>query len=725
LRKRGIALSFFEELKRRNVFRVGIAYVLLGWVVLQAADFALDLIDAPNWIIQALFIIGLAGLPIALFFAWAFEMTPEGIKREADVDRSQSIVPQTGRKLDRAIIGFLVVAVLLLLGDRWFSSESTQTPEPAAVAIEETVAAPSQKSIAVLPFVNMSSDEEQEFFSDGISEEILNALAKVDALKVAGRTSSFAFKGRNEDLRSIGETLGVENILEGSVRKSGDRVRITAQLVQVKDGFHLWSETYDRELTDIFAIQDDIANRILAAMKTALAVESISDRPTLNIVDYDKFLLGRQLMRERREAPLERARALFTEVNQSAPDFAPAWAERAVTVMLLQDDLSSYGSIPKAESTALARTFLDRARALDPDSPEMLAGLGLYYDNMSNRPEAIDYLQRALAINPSMANAANWLWRLLYQTGHHQEAVRLNEQNRERDPLYLPTAENISWDYLSLGMEPAMAEHLEKVRVQFAAISDAPVQAAETALAFMRADYAGAVEAQRPAAENRGLLNLMSSLALMQLGEPEWAARVGAGTPGEITALAAMGRLEESKMVAQPKVANGEGIHEFIGALVSNERYAEAIEFFDQRWLSLAAFENQVVVRGLFSGVVLGRLVEALRATGDETRAQAFFDRYGEVLAEMDAEGVDNHWHTFSKAYYATLSGDGDLALEQLAIFADGGHFMPPDFTRQWRSFEFLRGNPRFDVLLTQMTERLNEQRAELDLPAYEEAQRG
>ncbi len=315
MRKPGVALNFIDELKRRNVFRVGIAYVLLGWVVLQGADFALDLIDAPNWIIQALFIIGLAGLPIALFFAWAFEMTPEGIKREAEVDRSQSIMPQTGRKLDRAIIGFLVVAVLLLLGDRWFSSESKQAPEPNAVAIEETASTPAQKSIAVLPFVNMSSDEEQEFFSDGISEEILNALAKVDALKVAGRTSSFAFKAamKPADRRNPGGKNSRFRAQAGPVRTATGR----------EDGFHLWSETYDRELTDIFAIQDDIANRILEAMKTTLEIESVSDTTTLDIVDYDKYLLGRQLMRERREEPLERARALFTEVNQNAPDFAP------------------------------------------------------------------------------------------------------------------------------------------------------------------------------------------------------------------------------------------------------------------------------------------------------------------------------------------------------------------------------------------------------------------
>ena len=712
-------MSLFEELKRRNVFRVGIAYVLLGWVVLQVADFALDLIDAPNWVIQVFFIAGVLGLPFALFFAWAFELTPEGIKREAEVDRSGSIAPTTGRKLDRVIIGFLVLAVLLLLGERWYRPDPVPQPEAEPVVAEMAQPEPTEKSIAVLPFVNMSSDE--DFFSDGISEEILNALARVDALKVAGRTSSFAFKGRNEDLRGIGETLGVDHILEGSVRKSGDRVRITAQLVQVEDGFHLWSETYDRELTDIFAIQDDIANRILEAMKTTLEVVPARGAPTLDVLNYDKFLLGRQLMRERREEPLQRARALFAEVNDSAPEFAPAWAERAVTVLLLRDDLSSYGNIPTAEALGLARTFLDRAEALDPDDPVMLAGLGLYYDNASMKNEAIEHLRRALDINPNLTDARNWLWRQLWRSGRLQEALVLNQETSELDPLYLPTAGNMAWDYLILGMDAEMEAHLERIRGQLAAVSDRPVRGAQTTLAILRADYAGAVKIHRPDDETDDLWSWMHALSLIQLGEPEWAARMAAGTPAEIAGLAIAGRIEESRMVARSMVSGGDGVHEYIDALVADQRYGEAIEFLDQRWSSLAAFEEQVVVWGLDSGQTLGRLVEAFRITGDEARAEQFMTRYAEVLAHMDAEGADNPWHLFSRAYFAALNADAERALAYLQAYSDAGHFMPPDFFDRWRPFTLLRGDQRFEALLATMTERLDAQRAELGLPAYGE----
>ena len=349
-------MNFFEELKRRNVFRVGIAYVLMSWVLLQGADFVLDVAGAPDWVIRTLIIVVGVGLPIALFFAWAFEVTPEGIKREADVDRSASVAPHTGRKLDRAIIVFLVLVVVGMGVERFYSS-----PEPAPEAIAEIrtdvpveaeteaeAEATTAKSIAVLPFANMSSDPEQEFFSDGITEEILNALAQVPDLKVAGRTSSFAFKDRNEDLRGIGEALGVNHILEGSVRKAGNQVRITAQLIKADDGFHLWSETFDRELTDVFAIQDEIAAAILAQLETQLAVGSSIDVAEVDLAVYDQYLKARQLMRGRAEQDLQQASSLLDQVIAQDPEYAPALAQRAIVELMLSDQFGRYGSIPIA-----------------------------------------------------------------------------------------------------------------------------------------------------------------------------------------------------------------------------------------------------------------------------------------------------------------------------------------------------------------------------------------
>ncbi|MCP4045948.1 MAG: hypothetical protein GY732_08180 [Gammaproteobacteria bacterium] len=332
-------MSIFSELKRRNVFKVAVAYSVASWLMLQIVDLVLENINAPDWVMQV-FMLGLAvGFPIAIIIAWAFEVTPEGVKLEKNVDRSQSITRHTGQQLNRGIIMILSVAVVFLLTDRFrgdISSEpemsAPQTESPSdATTVEDAEAATesietSEKSIAVLPFVNMSSDAAQEYFADGISEEILNSLAKVGELKVAGRTSSFAFKDKNDDLLAIGKVLRVNHILEGSVRKSGTRIRITAQLVKVDDGFHMWSETYDRELNDIFVIQDEISAAILTQLKAQLLGDQQLETAETDTRAYELYLLARQRIYERNQASLEMAVNLLDQAVAIDADYAPAFA---------------------------------------------------------------------------------------------------------------------------------------------------------------------------------------------------------------------------------------------------------------------------------------------------------------------------------------------------------------------------------------------------------------
>jgi len=257
-------VALFAELKRRNVVRVGLAYAVVGWFLAQVAEFAFENFGAPEWVLKSITVILLLGLPLALFFAWAFELTPEGIKREKDVVRDESIADITGRKLDFLIIGTLVLAVGFLLFDKFGASPVEDSPEVTVTT--------QKQSIAVLPFVNLSDDK--DYFADGLSEELLNLLVKIPDLKVPGRTSSFKFKNHNEDLRIIGRALDVEHVLEGSVRRAGERIRITAQLIKVDDGYHLWSETYDRTMADIIDIQDDVAGKIAAALEVHFAPDS-------------------------------------------------------------------------------------------------------------------------------------------------------------------------------------------------------------------------------------------------------------------------------------------------------------------------------------------------------------------------------------------------------------------------------------------------------------------
>ena len=313
--------QLFKELKRRNVFRVGIAYVVVAWLILQVVDLVLDAVPAPAWVMQV-FLLGTAvGLPVALLFAWAFEMTPEGVKREKDVDRSQSITRQTGRKLDYVIFAVLISAVAILLVDKFVRQDET-----AGIAVTD-------KSVAVLPFVAMSSGPDDEYFADGLTEEILNSLAQLPDLLVSARTSAFYFKGQDIPVGEIALKLGVAHIVEGSVRRDGEQLRVTAQLVRASDGFHLWSDTYDRSAGSSFAVQSDIAEKVAASLDVVLDDEQRESMREIGLRDPEAFVAYQkgveifQLAHGKtdRLAMLERANTYFDRALQLAPDLTAAY----------------------------------------------------------------------------------------------------------------------------------------------------------------------------------------------------------------------------------------------------------------------------------------------------------------------------------------------------------------------------------------------------------------
>ena len=339
-------MSFFKELKRRNVFRIGIAYVLIGWVLLQGADFAFDLINAPNWVIQAVVLLVALGLPAVLVFAWAFEMTPEGIKREKDIHRSQSVTSQTGRKLDRVIIITLVVAVAALLMERFINLPEAGQPVSNDVTLQSpTETAPEdsangmetsgRQSLAVLPFIAMSNGPDDGYFADGLTEEILNSLAQLPELLVTARTSAFAFKNQELSVQEIAARLGVAHIVEGSVRRSGERLRVTAQLIRASDGFHLWSNNYDSKSVDTITVQEDIAEKIAVALNVVLD-ESKRELMQMNgLRDVEAFIAfqkGLELAElahnddEKTTTGLVQANRYYEFVLERVPDFSAAWS---------------------------------------------------------------------------------------------------------------------------------------------------------------------------------------------------------------------------------------------------------------------------------------------------------------------------------------------------------------------------------------------------------------
>jgi len=366
--------------------------MVVSWLILQFVDIIKDILTFPAWFPQMVLVLLAIGFPVALVISWAFELTPQGLVKTAEVDRNQSITPKTGQKINKLIIGGLSLAVVFLLIDRFYiigGQPGTATPGAKA----------GQTSIAVLPFVNMSGDPKQEFFSDGMTEEILNVLARNRALRVAGRTSSFAYKGKNEDLRTIGKALGVDYLLEGSIRKDANTVRITAQLVQAANGFHVWSDTYDRKLTDIFVVQDEISKAIADALEISFGggeSENSAANRTDNMAAYDLYLKAREAHKNRH---IQAALDLAQKVTDMEPDFAPGWAVYAQALALAPNWI--YADEPMQSAAAFARAYIaaQKALILDPNSVEALGALANVYRTRLQWHEAGEAYEKALSID--------------------------------------------------------------------------------------------------------------------------------------------------------------------------------------------------------------------------------------------------------------------------------------------------------------------------------------
>ena len=329
-------MNLFRELKRRNVFRVGLAYLVGAWLIAQVIQLAADSFAAPDWIMKMLIVVLILGFPAIIFFSWAYELTPDGLKRESELVLNETVTHDTARRLDYLTITLVALAVVFVFWTRQTPVTGVSAPSPASEtqARAEVQDLSTDRSIAVLPFVNMSDDPENEYFADGLSEELLNRLAQLPELRVAGRTSAFEYKGQNRDLREIAKNLGVSNILEGSVRRSDDRVRITAQLIRASDGSHLWSQSYDRTIDDIFATQDEIAVRVAESLDVMMNDERREIMRRVGVPNVDAFVAyqkGWNAFIEAHSIPsgplpgLERANTYFRQATELYPGFGDAW----------------------------------------------------------------------------------------------------------------------------------------------------------------------------------------------------------------------------------------------------------------------------------------------------------------------------------------------------------------------------------------------------------------
>lgn len=437
--------KLIHELKRRNVFRVGVAYVVVAWLIIQVVETVSEPLGLPEWTVAFFIVLLLAGFPLILLFSWAFELTPEGLKKTRDVDREESVTADTGKKLNYATIFVLVLALGYFIWERPASDELPQDEAVAEVTQTDAI------SVAVLPFVNMSADPNQEYFSDGISEELLNLLAKIPEVRVPARTSSFQFKGQNLDISDVAEQLNVKHVLEGSVRRADVRVRITAQLIEAETGYHLWSDTYDREMNDIFAIQDEISAAIVAALSETLGL-SVAAAPSTAAATsseaYNLFLLAQHQLKNRTKQDLEAAIPNYERALELDPDYAPAHAGLGLTWYLLTRSPSTYGTLPQDESLAKALPHVERALELNPDLPEALGAKGLTLAARERFEEALPYYERALALNPSLTDVRNWYSQTLSSVGREDEAFAEIEKAYEMDPLSVLTLNNYTNELL-------------------------------------------------------------------------------------------------------------------------------------------------------------------------------------------------------------------------------------------------------------------------------------
>jgi TolB-like protein len=438
--------SLLTELKRRNVIRIAILYLVSSWVLLQLADVLSSLLNAPDFAGSIVVMLLILGFFPARIFAWVFEMTPEGLKREVDVDRTQSQTSGTGKKINVVIIVLLVVAIGGLVADRLI---------PETTVVEDVVFTDSPEapiddlSIAVLPFADLSQDQDQQYFTDGLSEELLNLLVRVDDLHVASRTSSFAYRGSTLSIPDISKALKVGHILEGSVRKDGDRIRITAQLIEADTDRHLWSENFDRELVDIFAIQDEIANAIVEALTGKLGVgaeRAISvEAATENLDAYEMYLTARELFLNRMELP-ESIR-LFRAAIELDPSFARAWeglaAVEAVADDWIPDDI---------DHAPLAKEAAEMALSLDPDLSMPLAVLGsVASNNNMDLIKGVDYLKAAIEKDPKNTTAWLWLGIRYFTLGFFDDAIETLRTCVSLDPGYLNCRQHLAHTYLTIG----------------------------------------------------------------------------------------------------------------------------------------------------------------------------------------------------------------------------------------------------------------------------------
>lgn len=665
--------GIITELKRRNVFKVATAYAVVSWLILQVCNALLPNLGLPEWTLSFVTLLLLIGFPIALLFAWAFELTPLGIKRSKEVSEEHSILHITGRKLDFVIIGALV----LIIGGLAYERLTLKNNEPLPDGADTTAIA--STSIAVLPFVNMSSDPEQKYFSDGISDEILNVLAQIPGLHVTSRSSAFQFRGDNIHIPTVAKQLGVANVLEGSVRKSGNRIKITAQLIDAVADKHLWSQTYERDLTDIFAVQDEISRAIVEAMKAKLGIEMaapIAPKTSINTEAHNQYLLGVYNMELRGKDPLLAAIGHLERAVALEPEYAEAHARLSMSLGLLPTYASEFNF---GEYMKKARPHAEKAFELAPESWEANLAMGYNFwlssligDPVRRIREAIKYFNRAIALNPSYGTAYAWLSRQQENLALYEEQLATLEASLRVDPLARIPLNNLSEQYALRGRFKDSLLLVERLNT------------IDPALAYISASLGNLMQghwadeaitrlkslALRPSA-SLGELSSIQAVIGYRLDLPADAIHTGkALSEAELHIL--LGNPDQAVLLARKWHAQDQDLFSkyTLGTILvivgEMEEATPLLEGVWQEWAALPSSPAPIA------------LVAARMAAGDETEARALVTLVRKRIAQKKSAEIIDPQLDIDQGLMLYLVGDRQAGLTVLADGVRRGGYVPP-----------------------------------------------
>jgi TolB-like protein/Tfp pilus assembly protein PilF len=698
--------NFIQELKRRNVFKVATAYAIAGWLIIQIATSVFPAFDFPQWTTQFVIILVAIGFPISIIIAWAFELTPDGLKKSKEVEITESVTASTGKKLNGIIISVLAVALFFVVIERVFFAKTSILENEESLANIETA------SIAVLPFVDLSPNGDQEYFSDGLSEELLNVLAKVEKMRVAGRTSSFKFKGLNEDLKIIGEQLGVAHILEGSVRKSGNRIRITAQLIKVSDGFHMWSENYDREYTtdNIFDIQDEISQQVLKELKIRLLASEVlitEARPTENIDAYNAFLEASQLVVAKTPNGLEQAIRKYTEAIELDPNFAEAYARLAIAYRLL----NSYGDFPLDETKTRMRKNIDKALLLDGNLGRAYHALGRYYLLTNENESSLQSYEKAVELLPNDGDVLDGYHLALERNDRYEEGKVVQKKAYDIDPLNPAYASHYA-NHISSEEPEEAVRVLDKVIEMYPEYSDAYSSKAHIILgppfgkigeAF---ELAYTIYAKNP--DNIGLLQSLYSIA-EDLNMKEYAEFLAKKAPeiapnnlfvvqGEIvTAFNNKDYEKVQNLLAKYKERLPGNIDLYYLMIIQfyNGNYEEAKVYFEK--LNPAVTESELAIENIGDAwmateysVLLSKLDETEKVNEIQRTVCAFYDS----MDDNASKAIDILWVGMLCDYFTDKETSFDKFEETYFAFNDKLHI--PSNLETMFMFVAEKKNPSF-----------------------------